>query len=208
MNNNLQADLANSSNNYGGFLQDSMANYSAISGISANNPLIPSQNDLQYQNNPYSWSFVGFADGSVAMFDDRVATHGGRVNYSKDHKAWVVSCHLRADVPEVITGTLSGTIKFWDVRSLRAFKTIEVHKSPLTAMTVHNYAPIIATGSHAQFIKVLTMNGEQLSMIRYHDGFLGQRIGPISCLAFHPVKMMLAAGATDNIVSIYSTGDV
>jgi regulatory associated protein of mTOR len=157
--------------------------------------------------NPYTFTFAGFADGSVAMFDDRVSSHGGRVNYSKEHKAWVVSTHLRADVPEVITGTLSGTIKFWDLRSMRSFKTIEVHKSPLTALAVHNYAPIIATGSHAQFIKFITMNGEQLGMIRYHDGFLGQRIGPVSCLAFHPVKMLLAAGATDNIVSIYSTAE-
>ena len=73
----------------------------------------------------------------------------------------------------------------------------------MTALAVHNYAPIIATGSHAQFIKLLTMNGEQFGMIRYHDGFLGQRIGPISCLAFHPVRMLLAAGATDHIISIY-----
>jgi len=157
---------------------------------------------------PYSWSFAGFADGSVAMFDDRVSSHGGRVHHSKEHKNWIVSAHLRADVPEVITGTLGGTVKFWDIRSMRSFKTIEVHKSPLTALAVHNYAPIIATGSHAQFIKFITMNGEQLGMIRYHDGFLGQRIGPISCLAFHPVKMLLAAGATDNIVSIYATAEV
>lgn len=142
------------------------------------------------------------------MFDDRVGSHGGRVQYARDHKAWIISAHLRVDVPEVITGTLSGTVKFWDLRSMRAFKTIEVHKSPLTALAVHNFAPIIATGSHAQFIKFISMHGEQLGMIRYHDGFLGQRIGQVSCMAFHPLRMLLAAGATDNIVSIYSSGDV
>ena len=64
----------------------------------------------------------------------------------------------------------------------------------------------MATGSHAQFIKILTLGGDQLGgIIKYHDGFLGQRIGPVSCLAFHPVKLMLAAGATDSIVSIYAT---
>lgn len=50
---------------------------------------------------------------------------------------------------------------------MRVFKTIEVHKSPLTAMALHNCAPIIASGSHKQFIKILTFGGEQLSMIRY-----------------------------------------
>ena len=47
-------------------------------------------------------------------------------------------------------------------------------------------------------------SGEEISLIRYHDGFLGQRIGPISALTFHPFKVMLAAGATDSIVSIYT----
>ena len=81
------------------------------------------------------------------------------------------------------------------------------------------------SGSHNQFIKVFNLSGETLSTIRYHDGFLGQvsihaggrnvvfilyfwsyfqRIGPVSCLAFHPHKMFLAAGATDSIVSIYA----
>ena len=50
-------------------------------------------------------------------------------------------------------------------------------------------------------------NGNCLNTIRYHDGFLGQRIGPVSSLAFHPTKPLLAAGATDSIVSIYSTTD-
>lgn len=71
-------------------------------------------------------------------------------------------------------------------------------------MAVHNFCPIIATGSHAQFIKLLSLAGEQLGMVRYHEGFLGQRIGPISCLAFHPYKTLLAAGSSDSIVSIYS----
>lgn len=73
------------------------------------------------------------------------------------------------------------------------------------------------------------MDGDTLGMIRYHEGFLGQvtycllhilqpekltsrpldiqRIGPVSCLAFHPHKLYLAAGATDSIVSVYSHHD-
>jgi regulator-associated protein of mTOR len=113
---------------------------------------------------------------------------------------------LRPDVPEVITGSVRGIVKFWDIRTMRTFKKFEVFKSPLTALTVHPVAPIMATGSHAQFIKILTLGGDQLgNIIKYHDGFLGQRIGSVSCLAFHPFKMMLAAGSTDSIVSIYST---
>jgi regulatory associated protein of mTOR len=61
---------------------------------------------------------------------------------------------------------MSGGVKFWDIRTMRSYKTIEVHKSPLTALTVHNCAPIIATGSKAQFIKILTLAGDQLGMIK------------------------------------------
>jgi regulator-associated protein of mTOR len=101
-----------------------------------------------------------------------------------------------------------GVVKFWDIRSWRTYKTLEVQKSPLTSMTVHNCAPVIATGSHAQFIKILTFGGEQLgNIIKYHDGFLGQRMGPITSLTFHPHRMMLAASAADCIVSIYATAD-
>lgn len=48
-------------------------------------------------------------------------------------------------------------------------------------------------------------DGEQLALIRYHEGFLGERIGPVSCLAFHPHRLFLAAGATDSVVAIYGS---
>ena len=38
-------------------------------------------------------------------------------------------------------------------------------------------------------IKVYNLDGGNLSTIRYHDGFMGQRIGPISCLGFHPHRV-------------------
>lgn len=154
------------------------------------------------------WTFAGFADGSVAAYDGRVHSNGGRIHYSRNHGAWINNAHLRYDIPEVITSAVNGTIKFWDLRTMRAYKTLDVQKSLLTAMCVHNCAPIMAAGSQAKFIKLLTLGGEQLgNIIKYHDGFMGQRIGAISSLAFHPYKLTLAAGCADNIVSIYSTAD-
>lgn len=155
-------------------------------------------------NQPVTWTFAGFADGSIAVYDERVHSNGGRVHFSHTHGTWVNYAHLRADVPEVVIGSVRGTVKFWDLRALRTYKTLEVQKSPLTSLTVHNLSPILAAGSHAQFIKILTLSGEQLgNVIKYYDGFLGQRIGPVSCLAFHPHKLLLGASSTDGIVSIY-----
>mmetsp|Transcript_3259 Transcript_3259/g.5075 ORF Transcript_3259/g.5075 Transcript_3259/m.5075 type:complete len:1600 (-) Transcript_3259:102-4901(-) len=173
----------------------------SIAGRNADEYLQPGSGSI------FAWSFAGFADGSIGIYDQRVDSRGGRVHAAKEHDSWIVGAYLRADIPEVITGAVSGGVKFWDIRSMRSYKTIEVHKSPLTALSVHNCAPIMATGSQAQFIKILTLAGDQLGMIRYHDGFMGNRIGPVSCLAFHPVRMLMAAGSTDNLLSIYSIPD-
>jgi len=181
-------------------------NASPVGGISSNTVSPGGSFRQPGALTPVTWSFAGFADGSIGIFDERVNTLGGRVHLTRDHSAWIVSAHLRPDIPEVITASVRGSVKFWDLRSMRTFKTFEVFKSPLTALSVHNSAPIMATGSHAQFIKILTLNGDQLgNIIKYHDGFLGQRIGAVSCLAFHPTQLLLAAGATDSIVSVYST---
>ena len=45
------------------------------------------------------------------------------------------------------------------------------------------------SGSASQMIKVYNLDGGNLSTIRYHEGFMGQRIGPISCLEFHPHRV-------------------
>jgi regulator-associated protein of mTOR len=106
---------------------------------------------------------------------------------------------------EIISGSVSGDIRFWDVRvGRRSFKQLEAQNYPMTALVAHNFAPILATGSHNQHIKTFnTSSLEKINVIRYYAGFTGQCIGPTSCLAFHPFKLVLAAGATDSIVAIY-----
>jgi regulatory associated protein of mTOR len=136
------------------------------------------------------------------------ASNGHAHSARADVGTWIVAAYTRHDLPQVITASVKGTVRFWDIRNMRVYKTLDVFKHPLTALAVHRCLPIMATGSHAQVVKVFTMGGDQLDRdIKYHDGFLGQRIGPVSCLAFHPNKMMLASGASDNLVSIYSPAD-
>ncbi|RHY22017.1 hypothetical protein DYB35_013419, partial [Aphanomyces astaci] len=114
--------------------------------------------------------------------------------------------HLYQSKYELLSGSVSGELKFWDLRyNKSSVKTFEAHRSPMTALAVHAFAPVYATGSHNQFIKVFRQDGDQLALIRYHEGFLGERIGPVSCLAFHPHRLLLAAGATDSLIAIYSS---
>nr|CCA15283.1 predicted protein putative [Albugo laibachii Nc14] len=148
---------------------------------------------------------AGFGDGKLRLFDPRCRPEVAIRMTMQEHTSWVVQTHLYKSRYEMLSGSVSGELKFWDLRHPRnSTKFLETHRSTMTALAVHDYVPIFASGSHNQFIKVFRCDGEQLALIRYHEGFLGERIGPVSCLAFHPHRLYLAAGATDSVIAIYS----
>jgi len=109
-------------------------------------------------------------------------------------------------VSQIVSASQAGDIQFLDVRrAAEPYLTIEAHRGSLTALAVHRHAPVVASGSAKQMIKVFSLEGEQLTIIRYQPSFMGQRIGSVNCLSFHPYKSLLAAGAGDNgLVSIYA----
>ena len=57
--------------------------------------------EVQVETPVFSWTFAGFADGSIGIFDQRVQSFGGKVHSAKEHSSWIVSAHLRCDIPEV-----------------------------------------------------------------------------------------------------------
>lgn len=69
---------------------------------------------------------------------------------------------MRHDIPQVISAHFNGKVRFWDVRKLRVYKTLEVFKQSLTALAVHPCLPVMATGTPSQSIKVFTTGGDQL----------------------------------------------
>ncbi|GAQ83620.1 HEAT repeat protein [Klebsormidium nitens] len=148
---------------------------------------------------------AGCADGSVKLFDMR--TRNSLVGTATPHTHKVVGVDFQpgAEPTKLVSASVWGDIQLLDMRrASQSYLSIEAHKGSMTALTVHRHAPVMASGSAKQYIKVFSMAGEQLSMVRYHNSFLGQRIGPVSCLQFHPYQVLLAAGATDSIVSIYA----
>jgi len=151
---------------------------------------------------------AGCWDGSVRLFDRRQNGKFSHLTNLQEHKGFVLNvCMPQFLDQQVISGSTSGEVKFWDLRnvksSLKSFVGRKGENPLMTAMAVHNCVPLLAVGQD-QKIKVMNFEGDILSTIRYHDGFLGQRIGPISSLCFHPYKIILAAGATDSIVSVYT----
>ena len=109
-------------------------------------------------------------------------------------------------ISQIVSASQAGDIQFLDVRrTAEPYLTIEAHRGSLTALAVHRHAPVVASGSAKQMIKVFSLEGEQLTIIRYQPSFMGQRIGSVNCLSFHPYKSLLAAGTGDNgLVSIYA----
>eukprot|EP01121_Diplochlamys_sp_Union-15-3_P018408 TRINITY_DN6685_c1_g1_i2.p1 TRINITY_DN6685_c1_g1~~TRINITY_DN6685_c1_g1_i2.p1 ORF type:complete len:354 (-),score=44.13 TRINITY_DN6685_c1_g1_i2:97-1047(-) len=154
---------------------------------------------------------AGFSDGSIRFFDRRLSSRSGPIVTLTEHnKEWVVNVEYHHPTSQIISGSTTGVVKFWapmaTTTSLKSiYPTFSQNKATvMTALAVHESVSTIATGFQDQKINVLGFSNESLGLIRYHDGFLGQRIGPVSCLAFHPNQLLMAAGGTDSIVSIFS----
>ncbi|XP_031551677.1 regulatory-associated protein of mTOR-like [Actinia tenebrosa] len=148
---------------------------------------------------------AGCGDGSVRLYDRRLPPSDSRVMALREHSGWVTSVFLqKGGDGNIISGSVAGDVRFWDPRfseSVKRFETL----SNMTSFEVHHQAKVIASGSANQMIRIYDLEGSSRSTIRYHDGFMGQRIGPVSCMAFHPHRVHLAAGSTDSFISIYST---
>ncbi|XP_024982076.1 regulatory-associated protein of TOR 1 isoform X2 [Cynara cardunculus var. scolymus] len=157
---------------------------------------------------------AGFVDGSVRLFDIR--TPDGIVCVTRPHTRRVervggiervvgIGFQPGLDPAKIVSASQAGDIQFLDIRNQSdAYLTIDAHRGSLTALAIHRHAPLIASGSAKQLIKVFNLEGEQLGTIRYSPTFMAQKIGSVSCLGFHPYQILLAAGAADACVSIYA----
>ncbi|XP_051997008.1 regulatory-associated protein of mTOR isoform X2 [Xyrauchen texanus] len=147
---------------------------------------------------------AGLGDGSVRVYDRRMGPNECRVMTYREHGAWVVKAHLQKDPDgQIISVSVNGDVRFFDPRMPDSINVLQTVKG-LTALDIHPQANLFACGSMNQFIAVYNFNGDVISNIKYYDGFMGQRIGAISCLAFHPYWPHLAVGSNDYYMSIYS----
>jgi regulatory associated protein of mTOR len=196
-----------------------------LSSSSSSSHLIPSWGSGNTSVGPHIL-VSGHSDGSMKIFDLRAhCTHqfelwespvpttrrprASRVVGYNEHTSWIVTTAFTSysGRPELISGTLAGKVKSWDLRMPSSLRTVEVQRSPMTALAVHPKIPLLASGSHAQFIKLLTPDGDPLQVLRYHERLTAShnhRIGPVSCLAFHRSKPMLAAGSTDTHIGLFA----
>nr|UBK23765.1 regulatory-associated protein of mTOR-like [Macrobrachium rosenbergii] len=151
------------------------------------------------------WIVAGFSDGYVRVLDRRHPSNRSVVRQWREHTSWVISSHLlnaSQATTKIITGVVSGEVRLWDMRQANSVQVCAPNQE-MTAMATHANAHLFATGSVNQVIAVHHASGSSVNAIKYHDGFMGTRIGPVSCLAFHPRRVLLAAGTTDSYISVY-----
>ncbi|XP_042311572.1 regulatory-associated protein of mTOR isoform X2 [Sceloporus undulatus] len=147
---------------------------------------------------------AGLGDGSIRVYDRRMALSECRVMTYREHTAWVVKAYLQKH-PEgnIMSVSVNGDVRFFDPRMPESVKVLQIVKG-LTALDIHPHANLFACGSMNQFTAIYNGNGELINNIKYYDGFMGQRVGAISCLAFHPHWPHLAVGSNDYYISVYS----
>ncbi|KAG5853718.1 hypothetical protein ANANG_G00029100 [Anguilla anguilla] len=147
---------------------------------------------------------AGLGDGSVRVYDRRMGPNECRVMTYREHGAWVVKAYLQKEADgQIISVSVNGDVRFFEPRAADSVSVMQTVKG-LTALDIHPHANLFACGSMNQFIAVYNSSGDVISNIKYYDGFMGQRIGAISCLAFHPYWPHLAVGSNDYYMSIYS----
>ncbi|KAK9280041.1 hypothetical protein L1049_013726 [Liquidambar formosana] len=147
---------------------------------------------------------AGFVDGSIALYDIRtpeMIVCSAQPHTQEVERVVGISFQPGLDSLKIVSASQAGDIQFLDIRNYSdPYLTIDTDGGSLTALAVHQHAPIIAAGSAKNLIKIFNLEGKELG----RKTFMPQKIGSISCLAFHPYEPMLAAGNTDAGLSIYT----
>ena len=185
---------------------------------------------LSMQGTPAPWIALASHLGDLALWDLRRATAaasaaqppppsplgggapaasgaaGGAplVHAITSHRSGLSALAMHGHLPLVASGSRNQYIKLFDITALREAGGGESPTSPLLHSAARP-ALVHTPGSLTTHPPLVRSTARELSTIRYFDGFLGARIGPVTCLAFHPSKVLLAVGATDSVLSIYSS---
>merc|ERR1719320_2278355 len=151
---------------------------------------------------------LGSSKGSVLIVDPRINNHLVK-EISNLHNHHVVRICVQGQKVHSIDP--SGLFVVTDVRkaesSGNSLARIKL-KHSLKSFASHSSSKMIATGSLRQFVSLYSTEKlvdplPRIHQIRFHEGFLGQRIGPVTHLEFDKHNKLLAVGGQDSFVSIF-----
>lgn len=146
---------------------------------------------------------TGCSDGSVRMFDSRIAPRDSLVRTFNEHRGCIVNVGIPA-LNKIVSASTAGDIKLWDPTNPQPGSLKTIAHDGLSTFAMHQKASLMASGSTAQSFVLYTHEGVECKRVKYYEGFLGQRIPPVVSLAFHPHNILLATSFSDSTVYIYS----
>uniref|UniRef100_M4B985 Raptor N-terminal CASPase-like domain-containing protein n=1 Tax=Hyaloperonospora arabidopsidis (strain Emoy2) TaxID=559515 RepID=M4B985_HYAAE len=115
---------------------------------------------------------AGFGDGTLRVFDSRSKPDYAVKVVMKEHASWVVQTHIYPGRNELLTGSVTGELKFWDMRYPKnSVRSLEAHRSPMTALAIHDYAPIFA-----RYVSIVCIHTRDLVLI--YLAFLACTVDP------------------------------
>lgn len=84
-------------------------------------------------------------------------------------------------------------------------RSLEAHtKGGMCVFAAHPNAPLLATATTSQVVKVWSAAGEPVGAMRAQPSSTAGKLGAVTCAAWHPYRTKLAVGAADSVCSVYS----
>ncbi|XP_045477385.1 regulatory-associated protein of mTOR isoform X1 [Harmonia axyridis] len=154
----------------------------------------------------HGYVVVGCENGWVRLFDRRCNPLDGRVKSWEEDGFPVLGVKLLRD-NIIISGSAKGDVRLYDIRMKNAMETYQIYEDGMSCFNVHSSAGLFACGSANQHIAIYKLQGSFLNSIKFYEGFMGHRVGPVSCIGFHPHKVVLATGTIDCSISVYGLQD-
>lgn len=123
----------------------------------------------------------------------------------KGHDDWIISVRQPESIGgDLLLASISGEIRRWQLNQTRQIVNVSPFTS-LLAMEGHSQAPILACATQDAVKIYDSTDGTQISHLRQHKGgFLAQRMSPVTGVAWHPRRLMLAVSTSDSLLNIYS----
>ncbi|KAI4162767.1 MAG: hypothetical protein LQ342_003654 [Letrouitia transgressa] len=118
---------------------------------------------------------AGFADGAVRAYDMRCSDRSAMFKSWHQCKQWITDVHLqRGGNRELICGSRNGEVRFWDLRmpqSLRLINTLQESplNSTLRTLSLHEHAPVFATGTSAHEISIYSLGGRKINTLEPYN---------------------------------------
>ena len=156
--------------------------------------------------------YLGRSDGTVYHYDVRSTM----CTLLRAHTAPIVSVQYQPYSTSLLSVSSNGDLVLSSLTSPTPSRLLHrpshhTHasdtsstSSALTCFSAHRHLPLLASGSARPFVELFDVGNYTLDQIKYHYGFLGQKIGAVQSLVFHDYRQIIAMGCNDPYLSIFA----